>query len=247
MSSMWNSFKGLSTKQNEINNIFKEVGRFDQKAKERQALALERYIVKEQAENETKHKILLACYYSSLSQNDVFNKTFEKFIPKSNNKIIYDKLKKWTPESQMGLMLYGPVGTGKTHLLKALALKCASTHYQVSFKPISALCDTMRADFKQVETVIDSCLLPDLLILDDFGILDPSEWMKDKILTIIEKRLNRNKTIMISANLKLGEFGEKFGERLLDRLKEMLAFVEIKGMSHRNELAKSNQEIWESL
>lgn len=243
---MSQNFRKLST-ENEIENIFKGQSSLDLKTKERQANALERYLAWEAAQKPNEDKWRLSCYYSSLSKNDVFNKTFEKFIPKQNNHKIYDKLKNWTPESKIGLMLYGPVGTGKTHLLKAVALKWASSHYQVSFRPISALCDAVRTDFKQAQLIIDECLLPDLLILDDFGILDPTEWMKDKILTIIEKRLNKNKTIMISANLKLGEFEEKFGNRLLDRLKEMLAFVEVEGMSHRNEIAKTNQDIWESL
>ena len=244
---MWENFKQLSTEQNEINKIFEGKSYIDTKTKERQVSALERYVMKERAENQELHKLLLACYHSSLTKSDIYNKTFEKFIPRENNQKIYNKLKNWTPDSKIGLMLYGPVGTGKTHLLKAVALKWACSHYQVSFKTISSLCDVLRTDFKQAQMVIEDCLLPDLLILDDFGILDPSEWMKDKILTIIEKRLNKNKTIMISANLKLEEFGAKFGDRLLDRLKEMLAFVEIKGMSHRDEISRSNQAIWEDL
>ena len=215
--------------------------------KERQRINLDRYIENEKNELYQKTQILLKISNSSLSRHDVLNKTFEAFKPTKDTVEILGKLQRWTPKINFGILLYGPIGSGKTHLLKALCIKWATRYYCTMFRASGAIFDDLRGNMDNFEDAFSKYLLVDLLIVDDLGSENVTEWVQEKILMLIEKRINRNLPVMMSTNLMLDELQAKYGPRTYDRLKELMIFQEVKGYSKRSYVAKRGQDAWNNL
>jgi len=91
-----------------------------------------------------------------------------------------------------------------------------------------------------------------LLILDDLGAENSTDWAREKIYEIIDSRYRDKKPIIITTNLKLEQLMEKLagGDRVYrtyDRIIEMCTPVEVKGKARRIETAKAKQKLLKEL
>ena len=100
--------------------------------------------------------------------------------------------------------------------------------------------------------VINSLKNASLLILDDLGAENSTDWAREKIYEIIDSRYRDKKPIIITTNLKLEQLMEKMagGDRVYrtyDRIIEMCTPVEVKGKVRRIETAKAKQKLLKEL
>jgi DNA replication protein DnaC len=146
--------------------------------------------------------------------------------------------------SDVGIILYGDVGTGKT-----FSTACIANHLMGNGKTVLALSlngylNKLRSEWAEAERdVLDHVKNCDLLILDDFGSEKKTEWVIEKIFTLIDTRYRSGKPMIISTNLnfnndrKLCEITKYFSidgkDRIKDRIKEMCYPVLIEGESKR--------------
>lgn len=128
-------------------------------------------------------------------------------------------------KSVEGLVLYGPVGTGKDHLVFGACWKVVCTH-PVTVRWINGrdlfglFRDRMDSQTTEKET-IGELVAPDVLILSDplptTGAL--SAWQADCLYRLIESRWRQGKMICVTANVAGDdEAGERFGEATWDRI-----------------------------
>lgn len=153
-----------------------------------------------------------------------------------------------------GLLLLGPVGTGKTHLavsvLRELVLGGRTGYFaevKVLAKCVQASWDE-RAPLSEHE-VLKPVLSADVLVLDELG--DEREqstlWQQSFVAQLIEERYTRALPLIATSNHALpgiweggGEFGplsRQIGVRAESRLLEMCAVVPLIGTDYRRELA----------
>jgi DNA replication protein DnaC len=118
------------------------------------------------------------------------------------------------------LVLTGGPGCGKTHLAVAIAHEAVSLGIETIFKTVPDLLDWLRYSFGSDETSYESIFEEirnvQLLILDDFGTQNTTQWAKEKLFQIINHRYVNKLATVITTNSEIQEFDERTQSRLLD-------------------------------
>lgn len=125
-----------------------------------------------------------------------------------------------------GLYIYGNVGSGKTYLCGAIANYLLINGKEVLFIVVPDLLDEIRASYSSDAEmseiqVLGYAINAPVLILDDLGAHNYTEWAKNKIYSIINNRLNNERPTIINSNLNLGQIELYLGERTTSRIVEM--------------------------
>lgn len=122
------------------------------------------------------------------------------------------------------LFFYGTVGTGKSFLSGCIANELLKNGCSVIYFSASGLFDTLaryafdsRAREEQHEFCEDihSC---DLLIIDDLGTEVTNSFVSSQLFVCLNERLLRRKSTIISTNLTLEEFRDRYSDRIFSRI-----------------------------
>ena len=156
--------------------------------------------------------------------------TFESFKPNgaaSSNRderasihFAFADAKKYADNPSCWLYLHGPTGVGKTHLAVAIANGLIAKDVKVTFWNVPDLLDRLRhtyssdneASFYQM---FDNIRNAELLILDDFGSQNMTDWALEKIYQLITHRHDRVMPTVITSPYILWE---NANNRHLDRM-----------------------------
>lgn len=124
-----------------------------------------------------------------------------------------------------GLMYSGNVGSGKTHLAAAITNTLRTVGIDVLFAVVPDLLDEMRYSYKSDEInesdIMDSAKNAKVLILDDLGAHNYTEWSRNKLFSIINHRLTHYLPTVITTNLGMPDLEEYLGERTTSRIIEL--------------------------
>ena len=127
-----------------------------------------------------------------------------------------------------GLLLTGQVGSGKTFLACCIANTLIKADKTVLFIAVPDLLDQIKAtyDMRNDTSVTESDLLDTakevpLLILDDLGAHNYTDWSRNKLFSIINHRLNYLLPTIITTNINLENLEQFLGDRTTSRLFQM--------------------------
>lgn len=167
-----------------------------------------------------------------------------QLTPAMAKDVVQDFIQGYTPKNR-GLLLMGNCGVGKTHLAVALILSLMkSKGVSCLFYDFRDLLNEIRASYKSnSKTVTSNILRPvfekEIVVLDELGAEKITEWTRDTLNYILNKRYNDNKTTIITSNwLDEAEADEetladRIGYRMRSRLYEMCRVIEIVGDDYR--------------
>ena len=142
----------------------------------------------------------------------------------------------------IGLLLFGDVGTGKSFLAGCIANALMEQEISVKMTNFAAVLNDLAATFEgRNEYISKLCRYP-LLILDDVGMERGTEYGLEQVYNVIDSRYRSGKPLIVTTNLTLTELQNPQDTphaRIYDRLLEMCAPVCFSGENFRRESAQN--------
>ncbi|MBR6709784.1 MAG: ATP-binding protein [Clostridia bacterium] len=142
-----------------------------------------------------------------------------------NYETMYRYAHEFTTERCSNLVLFGGTGLGKTHLSSAVARVVIERGYDVCYTTAVGLIADYEFDrFKSGRgenadaPVLDRYTDCDLLIIDDLGSEVVNQFTVSVLYNLINVRLNRGKSTVISTNLTQKELRDRYWDRITSRI-----------------------------
>ncbi|MBU4162762.1 IS21-like element helper ATPase IstB [Hyphomonas sp.] len=141
------------------------------------------------------------------------------------------------------LLLFGPPGTGKSHLASAIGLALIENGYRVLFTRTTDLVQKLQQARRDLD--LESALAKldkfDLLILDDFAYVTKDQAETSVLFELISTRYER-RSMLITANQPFGEWNKVFPDPAMtlaavDRLVHHATIFEMNVESYRRRQA----------
>ena len=140
------------------------------------------------------------------------------------------------------IFMIGNIGGGKTHLACAIANQVIQEHYaNVCYITFSRMAITMR-DAQNTHQIIAETMQRftkcELLIVDEIGIKDASDYEFSLINEIIDCRYGEMLPTILITNMNWQQAGKKIGERIISRLTETGKSLRFNNEDYRKIIAK---------
>ena len=142
-------------------------------------------------------------------------------------------------ENKENLILYGPVGTGKTHMAVAIGVEACNQGKKVKYYRTAALVNQLNeAKAKgELKKLLNQIEKTDLLICDEWGYV-PFEKEGAQLLFQIISQCYERKSIIITTNLEFSKwngifYDEKLTSAIIDRLVHHSHLLIFNGQSYR--------------
>jgi DNA replication protein DnaC len=124
----------------------------------------------------------------------------------------------------IGLLLWGGVGTGKSYAAACIANEILNQHHaEVMMTNFSMVLKGLYAA-EDKNLYIENLVKYPLLIIDDFGVERSSEYTMEQVYGVIDARYRTKKPLIVTTNIPLRELkapGDMAHERIYSRLLEM--------------------------
>lgn len=138
--------------------------------------------------------------------------------------------------SERNLIIAGPVGVGKTHAAIAAARARHDRGEEVEFWPVVNLLDGLRPSSDVSDTLFARLTADaDVLILDDLGRQNQTEWVAERLYAIVNQRWMDEKPTIVTTTFDQQRLTRQVGEHMVDRLATGLDVVQLSGRSRRQE------------
>lgn len=115
------------------------------------------------------------------------------------------------------MLIYGSVGTGKTHLTVSMLLKLAAANVYCRYTTEHNLLDLY---FQKKYSEFDGFKKVNILVIDEIGKRPLQDWQMIQLEELISYRYNNLLPTIFITNMELKEFKAFVGDRVTDRLKE---------------------------
>ncbi len=119
------------------------------------------------------------------------------------------------------LLFLGEAGLGKTHLSLAIVNEVLSKGFEAVYSPAGALFDRLEKEhfaYTGSEDFLDTVLNCDLLVIDDLGTEFSTQFTQSTVYNIINTRILKDKSTILSTNLTLEEIKSAYNPRVCSRL-----------------------------
>lgn len=168
--------------------------------------------------------------FSLSNLDELQHLTFETFEPRGRIGLgqlqqdslerAYNQARNFASTLQGWVLLQGGFGCGKTHLAAAIANFCVSMGVPTLFITVPDLLDALRFTYNSEETSFEERFeeirRASLLIMDDFGTQNATEWAQEKLFQILNYRYINKLPLVVTTNLALEEIEGRMRSRLGD-------------------------------
>lgn len=151
-------------------------------------------------------------------------------------------------QRQENVLAFGSVGSGKTHLLAAVAQELVRSGYKVLFTTCSLLVQELliaKRDLK-LSRVLKRLAGFAVLMIDDLGYVQQSREEMEVLFTLLAERYERG-SVMLTSNLPFSQWEQIFKDPMttaaaIDRLVHHSVIIELNLPSYRAEQAKKAKQ-----
>lgn len=151
-------------------------------------------------------------------------------------------------EAKVNLVLYGPVGIGKTHMSIAAGVKACNMGYRTKFYTVTELVLKLAEARKNgtLEKLLRELRGLDLLILDEWGYV-PVDKDGSQLLFRVISDSYESKSLILTTNLEFSKWGgiftdDQMAAAMIDRLVHHGHLLIFEGNSYRMEHALMRKE-----
>ncbi|MDX9866039.1 MAG: ATP-binding protein, partial [Anaerolineaceae bacterium] len=183
------------------------------------------------------------------------DKTFETFQIQGNSHLsdrekksledAYEAVHNYASHPENGwLVLLGKYGCGKTHLAAAVANLVVDIGIPTIFLTVPDLLDWLRNSYGSKEANFEDRFTElrtvKLLVLDDLGTQNATEWAKEKLFQIINYRYVNNLPTIVTSNENIDRLDGRIKSRLQDTEKSTI--IHINAGDYRNPKALAGNQ-----
>lgn len=147
----------------------------------------------------------------------------------------------------LGLLLWGDVGTGKSFLAACIANALLEKGVPVLMTNFSKILNQMGAMYSDERyRYIASFNRFSLLIIDDLGIERNTEYALEQVYAVVDERYKAGLPLIITTNLTISQLRnpeDVAHARIYSRVLEMCTPVHVPGQDRRTSIGKSKQEL----
>lgn len=135
--------------------------------------------------------------------------SFHNYYPKNDSQYwahhFGRKLVEEYPGIEVGLLLMGPVGVGKTHLATAILLGLIGRGVRCLFYESGTLLKAIQDSYNPISKTSELRVLApvyqaEVLVLDELGATVPTDWVRDTLYQIINTRYNDKRLTIFTTN-----------------------------------------------
>ena len=195
---------------------------------------------------------------NSLMDEIFRRKTFESWDRSRGNEKIYNISRKYANNFQqmkaenVGLLLHGNPGNGKTYAAVAIANDLLERSVPVVCVSINALLDRIKESYSKwgqegEDTILRNLANADLVIIDDLGTEQRTEWSISRVYSIIDSRYRNMLPLIITTNFTIADLKKRYGDRTHDRILEMCTPILNDKASLRREKQQSKSKLLREL
>ena len=174
----------------------------------------------------------------SLMNKSLQNATLENYEP-TNDELIKAKheVAQYINEfdGTANMLLHGTYGTGKSHLSISVTKELMKKGYECLFVSLPKLLTKIKNTYNGSGITEDKLLNliqdVDLLVLDDVGAEQQTEWVNSKLFEIMDDRAG--KATIYTTNLNSKELRNQIGERNFSRMMDNLKIIPMNGKDYR--------------
>ena len=105
----------------------------------------------------------------------------------------------------LGLFLWGGVGTGKSFLAGCIANALIEQEVPVHMTNFARILNELNSSFSGRNEVVDKLCCYPLLVIDDFGMERGTEYALEQVYNIADSRYRSQKPLIVTTNLTLDE------------------------------------------
>lgn len=142
-----------------------------------------------------------------------------------------------------GLLMTGPVGTGKTFAAACIANALIDRGIPVLMTSFPVILSTSKFEMNEL---IRQAMEYDLIIVDDLGVERDTEYSAETVYQFIDARYRSGKPMIVTTNLSVKDLKEQTGiryKRIYDRILEMCLPMIFTGESRRTAKRKEKAGI----
>ena len=144
-------------------------------------------------------------------------------------------------EENIGYLLWGGVGTGKSYFAGCIANALMEQEVAVRMTNFALILNDLTASFESRNEYIARLCRAPLLILDDFGMERGTEYGLEQVYNVIDSRYRSRRPLIVTTNLSLQDLQhpqDTAHARIYDRLLEMCAPIRFSGENFRKATAQ---------
>lgn len=214
---------------------------------------------KAEAERQRKQRALEKLQKYSLMDKKFYGSTLAAWDEDMGSVKLKKTIRKYVdhwPEmktNNVGLLIHGSPGIGKTYAAFAIANEIMATHRALvvavnTMGLLARIRETFNRQDREAEIdIIRSLEKASLLILDDLGAEQKTDWSSTMLYQIIDARYRSGMPLVVTTNLTLDQLQEKLTshdkvDRTYDRLAEICLPIEVTGASNRARVARSKRQ-----